>query len=394
MLKVLVTLCLALVPILYGCGGGSEPGAVPAPAAVTSPVIEFLLEARSAGRYQVNLEARPADYEGSCMVRLGQQCVAPKSVEFTFATSADLAFKYTTGPANNPTVYYNVFADRLPAGEQLLKVVVKATASDGTERQREGYLRFDPSKRVVKETPDVNDKLVFAQAGFLGAQTVDLLTTLSSTNTQYPREPIAVTLNTVGATDGMQSSFQFLEKPKGSTATLSYNSLGRTATFVPDVAGEYVVVGTPVFPNGKAAWPAYASVIASFFPYEVFVSTDVSPTASALPDDPLQPPNTTRIYVLADAYPAASLVSVQALLDGRSLGILAAPNVAHYLVTTRGSFRPFPLFSFDVPNSDLGALQHLLSIRLTNTRGDTYISDLLFTGGNAARKDETFTVNW
>ena len=397
MRKVLVTLCFALIAVLSGCGGGSgsEPGPVPAPPAVTSPVIEFLLEARSAGSYQVNLEARPADYEGSCMVRLGQQCVAPKSVEFTFATSADLAFKYTTGPANNPTVRYNVFADRLPAGEQLLKVVVKATASDGTERQREGYLRFDPSTRVVKENPGVINNIVFAQAGFLGAQTTDLLTTLSSINTQYPREPIAVTLNTVGLSDGMQSSFQFLEKPMGSTATLSYSPLGRTATFIPDVAGEYVVVGTPVFSNGKIAWSAYASVFAPLNPYVVGVSMDISPTASEIRDDPLQPPNTTRIYVsggTSNEY--APIVNVQALLDGKSLGILAAPNVKHYVFYQGYGYRPSSFFSFDMPNSDLGAAQHSLSIRLTNTRGDTYVSVLPFTGGNTASKSETFTVNW
>jgi len=341
--------------LLAGCGGGGGAGAgtdtsLPPAAPQSLSQIEFVVDVSHGGVAilpTITVTVRPA--VPNCMVLTAAGCDAPKRVagfiDGSFAFPVDSA----TAPSENQTYTFTIpFVN--DAGTHGVSVLV----ADKTGNTREGWLAFGASGA--------------AQAGFFGRYTeAGFKNSVSSENffghvgstKQIRSTPIA----------GAQPILRLLQVPTGSASALVPDPQDPwQASLKLDRIGNYVVESAPMFGDGRSVAPTHYKMRAA--PFNVTFNWSLEYSANPR-EVPAVAPENARLAIEAFATDPRKVASVEAFLNGASLGKLTAPNVQERFGSQGSSPPDFlrPLYSFDIARESLNPPRPTLRIVTTDTSG-------------------------
>ena len=384
---------------MTACGGGSgaEAESPGLPAAGSPDLIEFVLDVQPSGDKAI-VEVRAA--AGGCLARVGVQCGIP--IQVTLDVNGGYAAEARAPVNNDPSAPFFSFVYDVPTA------IGYGQMKAGEPALLQARVCFyNATMTFCRSGALFTDFRSHAQAGFFGAQpyTVDarlnffpqtgpLSQPIARTGALVIVEPRVSVAGPGGPVQPTPESFtsqmRIALRPTGSQAVIRIDPASQTGNFVPDVAGTYVVEFTPVYQSGLHGWPVYGTVYVQQSGTDVRVTVDPTPPGPLTPtvqETPVAAAGVTRLYVQAQSNGLETEIkSVEAVLDGASLGTLSAPNVMR-------SFSPYGnarLFAFDVPTSRLENAVHTLVARVVTQRGEAYAVQLAFTGATDAQVAEFF----
>ena len=185
-----------------------------------------------------------------------------------------------------------------------------------------------------------------------------------------------------GEAAGAKYTYSFVSVPPGSTAMIGLDPASNAGLFTPDKIGDYVVAFTPVYTDGRTAYPSYGLTIVqqASTAVSVFVKADPNRLGPYTFPFPGAAPETSRIFVSASRNGlSTNIASVQGMLDGVALGSLTQTNITAQ-TCYKGRCETSTFFGFDIPKSRLGTAEHTFIANVTTNAGVTYSVGLTFLG--------------
>ena len=412
-----IAAALVVLLSLASCGGGGSdappvatvpnmpttpvvvpPGPVVNPPPPVAPLlvqsgtqIEFVIQGTpfpSQATQTTNIEVRAPNYPGACIVRIAGVCTKPTSISISYEpyetrllnefnengnslTRFDASFPQ---PANGPPYVAVLYQSNIFTGSNnVVKATVTAKGPNGETVQREGFVLVDFSKPF--------------EAGFLGgSQSVQVVPSIgfATPAATEPRvgSPVVVQGVLAGDAAGAKYTYSFVSVPPGSTATIGFNPASNAGLFTPDKIGDYVVAFTPVYTDGRTAYPSYGLTRVQQASTAVYMSVEADPNRPSpyTIRFPRAAQDTSRIFVSASRNGlSTNIASVQGMLDGVALSSLTQTNITAQ-TCYKGRCETSTFFGFDIPKSRLGTAEHTFVANVTTNAGVTYSVGLTFLG--------------
>lgn len=182
-----------------------------------------------------------------------------------------------------------------------------------------------------------------------------------------------------GVPPGGRLLWELLEKPVGSTASLApQDAITFSQSFIADRPGNYRLQLVADY-HGVRSSPAFATVTAirHHIEFVVEIGNDPGQTVVIVRSGVTRP--------LGRTLGTRPIASVEAVLDGNSLGVLTEPNqLMRFASGTRMAFEGIYVYWLD--NAALGTGPHTLDVRLIDVEGLTRTGRLTLVAGVNAQE--------